>query len=466
MPAAAAQLLHPHRRADDDDPLTEAFHAQLFATARAEDLRYHHKRGVWLFYESHIWRPDRDERIVREAIHFARQRQEDALKIRDKDDRGKAIQFAIRQENRSGIRNIIDIAKSLRPLADKGDGWDASSWLVGAPNGIIDLRTGLLQAGDPTDRISMSVNVPYDETDRECPRWLAFLLEVFDGDQSLIDFVQRYIGYSLTGETKEQVLAVFYGRGANGKSTLLNTISWVLGDYAHNMPFSAMDKKNMSAIPSDVAALDGKRFVTASETNEGTRLNEARIKALTGGDRISARFMHADFFTFQPVAKFVLGVNHRPVVSDDSYGFWRRIRLVPFTRCFSGSICDPELDAKLKSEGVGILHWIVQGARLWQRDGLGQTKAISDATDAYKAESDPLADFIEECCESDVTAVTNAGEVQGVYTKWADTQRIPKLERLSQKDFGRRFAERYERKHTNSGWKYYGVKISSDRLFL
>lgn len=461
--AATKQLTHPGPVLPEAQ-YTDAAHAQNFAISYGVELRYHHRRGVWLWYDPPVWRPDGDGKIYRQAILFAKRCQQDALEIRDRKVREQALQFFIRQEGKGSLDRTISLARNLEPLADSGDGWDAHAWRIGAVNGVIDLRSGLLEPGDPAYKMSFSTRVAYDET-ADCPRWRQFLKEIFDGDAGVIAFVQRYGGYALTGLTTEQILAVFYGRGANGKSTLINTLAWVLGDYAHNMPFSTVELKQRSSIPNDMAALDGKRFVTASETSDGTRLNEARIKTLTGSDPITARFMHSEFFTFQPVAKFVLAVNHKPAVADDSYGFWRRIRLVPFLRTFSGSVRDDQLEAKLRAEGSGILRWLVEGCLIWKRDGLPLPSPISEATDAYQADSDPLADFLDEACDMEATAVTAASELQEGYQKWCDKRRLNKAERLNSKDFGRRMADRFDRKHTNTGWKYYGVKLLTSTLW-
>ncbi len=192
---------------------------------------------------------------------------------------------------------MLALAQDFRPIADTGGGWDADPWLLGVPNGVVDLRTGELRPGRREDRITMQTAVPYDP-EATCPRWKQFLVEIFADDEELIGFVQRAVGYSITGITSEQCLLVLYGTGANGKGTLTITLKFVLGDYAWNMPFSTIEMRNRAAIPNDLAALVGRRFVMASETNDGARLNEARVKALTGCDPITARFLHAEFFTF------------------------------------------------------------------------------------------------------------------------------------------------------------------------
>src|SRR5262249_4534420 len=212
--------------------------------------------------------------------------------------------------------------------------------------------------GNPSDRITIHTHIQFDSSAR-CPRWNQFLVEVFEDNQELIDFVQRAVGYSLTGDTSEQCLFLNFGGGSNGKSTFLEVLRRVAGGYGHNMPFSTLEIKARTSIPNDVAALAGRRLVTASETNESVRLNEERVKALTGCDAITARFLNKEFFTFHPVAKFWLAFNHKPRVADDSHGFWRRIRLIPFLHEFKDTARDKHLLEKLLAEAPGILVWAV-----------------------------------------------------------------------------------------------------------
>jgi putative DNA primase/helicase len=232
------------------------------------------------------------------------------------------------------------------------------------------------------------------------------------------------VGYCLTGDTSEQCLFLAFGDGSNGKSTFLNIIGYILGDYAHNLPFSAFEVKKNSSIPNDVATLVGRRFVTAVETSESQRLNEARIKALTGGDRITARFLHAEYFTFQPAAKFWLAFNHKPRVTDDSHGFWRRIRLIPFTQTFDESSKDRQLESKLRSEAPGILAWAVRGCIEWQQQqhGLGMPRAVEVATREYRSENDVLAEFVDNCCVIDPTQSVSSADLFVAYGHWAKSQ--------------------------------------------
>lgn len=461
MKTATASSLAPDAVLEQ---LTDSAHAERFAEAYGLQLRFNHRRGAWLYFDRHLWRPDDDGRVYRLALEFVRGRQADALEFSDRKLKEKILKFAIAAESKPALDKLVGLSKNFYPIADTGDGWDADPWLTGAPNGVLDWQTGTLRAGEPADRITRSLGVPFDP-DAPAPRWARFIDEVFDGDQELIAFMQRYLGYACTGHTREQVLALFHGLGANGKGVLMHVVGWVLGSYFGNMSFSTIELKQRATIPSDLAALEGKRIVTASESGE-VRLNEPRIKALTGCDPITARYLYGEQFTFIPTAKFILATNTKPVVADNSHGFWRRLRLIPFTRCFEGSARDERLEDYLKAEeGPGILRWLVDGCLAWQAEGLGEPAVVRAATDEYRTDSDPLAEFIAEVCESDVTAVTRAAELFDAYGKWADKQRLSKLERLNGKDFGRRLGERFSKKRTNTGAVYEGVRLIKSTLW-
>jgi len=267
----------------------------------------------------------------------------------------------------------------------------------------------------------MKCPVVYDPS-ATCPRWEQFLPEIFENDAELISYVQCAVGYSLTADVSEQCIFLAYGEGANGKSTFLKTIGRVLGDYSCNLPFSAFEIGGRSSIPNDIAALVGKRIVTSVETNEATRLNEGRIKALTGGDPITARYLYGEFFTFQPVAKFWLAFNDKPRVVDDSHGFWRRIRLIPFVHRFEGQQDDKHLDKKLIAEAPGILNWALKGGLDWQKTGLVTPEAVEIATVEYREESNSAAAFINDRCCIEVGSWVSSGDLFAAYCKWSKEQ--------------------------------------------
>ena len=392
-----ARSVARYETANRSFPLTEAGDAEHFAAEFGDRVRFDHRQGRWLQFDGTRWVPDTDGALDRLAVASMRLRQQGALAIDDPDQKSKQSRWAIGGESRKRLDNMLSMAKSLKPISDTGEAWDPDAWLLGVGNGVVDLETGLLRPGRPEDQVTLTTPVWYDPN-AQCPLFDKFVADIFGQDLELIDYVQRALGYSLTGSTREQCLFILWGAGQNGKSILIAIIRSVLGAYADDLPFSALELHQRSSIPNDIAKLVGKRFVTSAETNDGVRLNEARIKSLTGGDPITARFMRKEFFTFDPVAKFWLATNHKPVVRDESHGFWRRIRLIPFTQQFLGPREDKHLKEKLQSEKTGILRWLVEGCLEWQRSGLEPPEAVLQATGEYRTESDLLANFYDERC--------------------------------------------------------------------
>jgi putative DNA primase/helicase len=439
---------------------TDAGNGEHFAQLYGERLRFDHRRRRWLVWAGQWWREDDRDQVRRLAKVAARDRYQTATTIENLLERGQEAKFAIGSENRQRLEATLIQAKSEPPIADPGNAWDADPWLLGVSNGIVDLRTGTLRDGVAGDRITLHTNIAYTEG-ATAPRWKRFLGEVFAGDKALIDYIWRAIGYSLTGGTSAQCLFMCHGTGANGKSVFLAILRDLLGQYGTNTPFSTFELHNRSSIPNDIAALAGKRLVTASETGEGVRLNEARLKALTGGDEVTARFLHGEFFTFQPVAKFWLAANHKPRVADDSYGFWRRVRLIPFTRQFTAD-ADPALLDALRAELPGILVWAIQGAMRFQAVGLEPPAAVAVATETYRSESDPLGEFLEIACVAGAGMTVSATAAHKAYRAWAQDRGLAEREVLSATSFGTRMGDRFGKRHTKVGNVYLDVGLLAD----
>lgn len=442
--------------------LTDTGNAEWIARLFGEKLRYDHMRSRWLIWRKHHWQEDQDGRIYRMATYAVRERYRQAAGIEDMDKRRALSSWAITSEQRFRLEAAVALARHTKPIADTGEDWDTNPWLFAVKKGVIDLHTGQLQSGRPEDRLTLHSEVEYDE-DAECPRWLRFLNEVFCGDDKLIDYVWRLAGYSMSGLTREQLYVLCHGGGANGKGRFLGALRQVFGDYSYDAPFSTFELTNRAAIPNDLAALARRRFVTSSETNEGTRLNEARMKALSGEDPITARYLHHEFFTFTPVCKVWLAVNHKPRIQDDSYGFWRRVRLIPFLRQFKGVDDDKNLARKLEAEAPGILNWAVEGCLEWQRRGLDPSPAaVTIATDEYQSESDVLGQFIDDCCLVEPNATAKAGDLYKAYGRWAEEQGLKKVEVLSANAFGRRMSSKFSKSHVEHGTRYHGVGILTE----
>lgn len=444
-------------------PATDAGNAEMFAALHGDQVRYDHRRGRWLVWHGHRWNPDDMGRLALLAKEVARRRHIAAFDLPDPEMRKAHARFALQSESRQRIDATLALARSEPPIADRGDGWDANPWLLGVQNGVIDLRTGKLREGRQSDRITMALDIPYDP-DAECPRWHQFLNEVFGG-ADMLAFLWRAIGYTLTGSTREQVWFVCHGKGSNGKSVLLNTIRRLLGPLAANLPFSALERGQKSIGGFDLAPLAGRRFVSSSETNEGSRIDESRVKALTGGEALTAAFKYENAFEFVPAAKLWVALNHLPRVDDDTDSFWRRVRLIPFARQFTGDAVDRDLESKLAAELPGILAWAVEGALAWQSDGLEPPATVTRATDAYREDADPLAAFIAEVCIVGPTYRARRNELYGRYTSWCHRNHIPDREMLGERTFGQRIGARFENVKSTGGHRWYvgiGLKESPD----
>jgi len=365
-------------------------------------------------------------------------------------------------ESKNSLTAMLTIAESLDPIADEGENWDTDPWTLGVHNGVVDLKTGTLRHGRPEDRITMTTGAAY-HPEANCPRWHQFLKEIFQEDVSLIDYIWRAVGYTLTGLTTEQVLFICHGQGANGKTVFLNVLSRVLQDYAYNTPFSTFELHQRSSIPADLAALPGRRLVTASEVGEMSRLNEQRIKALTGGDPITARSMYKDFFTYTPAMKIWVAVNHKPRVTDDTHGFWRRVRLIPFLRKFTTN-ADRDMEKKLMAEAEGILTWAILGCQEWQNRGFEPPEVVQEATSEYRKEADPLEEFIATTCIIGPEYSILAGNLYKAYTKWADDNGLRERERMTRTMFGRRVSGKFTKERAMGRNVYHGIGIAGELL--
>jgi len=442
-------------------PCTDAGNAELFAALVKNSWRYDYRRGLWLKWKGHWWSPDKDGGLYRSAKTVVRQRARIASSLGLDDDAVEAHRrWARKSESYGRLEAMLKLAAHERALADSGENWDKDPLLLGVANGVVDLRTGQLREGYRSDRITKHTSIPF-HPGASAPRWMQFLREIFSEDEELISFVQRAVGYSLTGSTSEQCFFACFGTGSNGKTTFLEVLRYVVGDYGANTPFSTLELGSRNVIPNDVAALEGRRLVTASETGELIRLNEARVKSLTGEDAVTARFLHREFFTFQPVAKIWLAFNHKPLVGDDSPGFWRRVRVIPFTAQFHSDQIEKGLVHRLKAEAPGILAWAVEGCLKWQKDGLGTAEAVEAATRAYREEMDLIGRFLGECCEVGPTASVSAADLWLRFQSW----NCDYGEKVSRRTFAQKLTQRGFRKERRGHariWTWIGIGLRGD----
>jgi putative DNA primase/helicase len=432
----------PGTRVELDFPLTERGDAEALAARFAPSVRFDHRRGVFLIADeaSGLWIPDRMEHMYNLAVESIRQRQMSAMRLDDLELRKRATEWTLHGENRSRLSNVLSLVQAITPISDAGDEWDTNPWLLGTRNGVVDLRTGEFRKGRPDDRVTMRVNVAFDPT-ADCPLWRHTLADIFTvaGDpaetERLVEFMQRALGYSITGDCREECCFFTWGEGGNGKGTVMNTVGHLLADYTDDMPYTSLERtlKHGGGIPNDIAKMVNKRFITCAEVNEFT-INESRLKALTGRDPITARFLNQEFFTFTPVGKIWIATNNKPRLMGQDDGIWRRIYLIPFANKFDGATKNAKLKDQLRGELAGILNWLIAGTRAWLEHGLNPPATVRAATDQYRAESDGLAEFIEARCVTGAGTKVQAQDLWKAYTEWAAFN-VDELFRVTNKRF-------------------------------
>ncbi len=445
--------------------LTDMGNAQRLVAIHGTDLRYCYPWDKWLVWDGRRWARDDTGEIDRRAKDVVRTIYAEAAAAPDKNQREALAHHALKSESEGKRKAMIASARSEPGIPILPEDPDRDPWFFNVLNGTLVLRTGQLRPHNKEDLITKLTLVEYDPQ-AQCPIWWAFLERVLDNNGPMIEFLQKAVGYALTGDTREQCLFFLYGLGANGKSTFLEVIQALLGDYATQTTSETfMLKRHSSPISNDVADLRGARFVTAVEIESGRRMAEVLIKQMTGCDKLKARFLYSEHFEFKPEFKIFLAANHKPVIRGTDNAIWRRIHLLPFTVQIPREEQDKELPAKLKAELPGILNWAIEGCLLWQHEGLNPPQAVKEATQEYREEMDPLGVFMAECCIMAPGAEAMAKDLYGAYLQWADEN---KEKPKSQTDFGLRLKERglknlQETKGANKGkikWLGIGPKVS------
>jgi putative DNA primase/helicase len=420
---------------------TDLGNAERFVERHGKDVRYVAPWKRWIYWTGTHWASDETLNLQRLAKETVRSMWSEVPDL-PRDETGDWVKHIMRSEGDARLRALLDLARAEPAIAIMPDDLDRDPWLLAVQNGVLDLRTGRLGPHSRELMITKLVPASFDPEAR-CDRWEAFLGRVLNGSAEMINFLQRAVGYSLTGSTSARVLFFLYGMGANGKSTFLEILRTLLAGYAQQADFTSFLDTNRGDGPrNDIARLFGARVVTSSEVGEGKRLNESLVKTLTGKDTVTARFLHAEYFEYKPQFKLWLAANHRPIIRGTDSAIWDRVRLIPFTVSISPEERDPELVDKLLAELPGILAWSVAGCLHWHRRGLGAPTAVTEATDTYRKDSDTLGAFLEECCDVAIghgDVATPATELYLAYRKWAE---IGGEYVLPQTTFGRRLEER------------------------
>ena len=398
-------------------PLTDAGLAERFALQYGPRVR--HVGGKWFVYDGKRWREDKRNQVLVFAKETARLMYVEASNEPDEDRRKAIAKFALQSESASRIRAMLDLARGELPVDP--DQLDADLDLVNCLNGTLRLSTRELQPHSPDDLITKIAGAPYDPN-AKCPRWDQFQWEISGGDLDVIDFKNRTYGSALGGRTEDQRIVVNWGEGQNGKSKEVIALLAAFGDYGCQTPVETILTKRQSQIPSDLARLQGRRFVASVEADAGRWLSESTVKMLTGGDRVTARYLHQEWFEYTAAFTLVLSSNNRPRIRGTDHGIWRRIRLVPFPIKFEGEKEDKNLEEKLLAETTGILRWLVNGFTAWSEAGAPVPAAIADATAEYRRTEDIVGTFLDDCCERRPDASIQSQPLYDAYVSWCDRQ--------------------------------------------
>ena len=426
----------------DTRPLTEYGNAQRLFDANGDRLKYVHDAQSWIVWNSAAWQWDAGSGVRSMAAQLpATIYSEGAGHINDAEHFGKWARKSQEQRTiNAAVSMLSDFAPVRLPLACI----DADHFTVGfnQARDVIDLRNGSMRAATPSDYITKSLNAETVGDAAKAVRWVQFLEQVFNGDQELIDWMQRFAGYLLTGSTREQIFLFCFGHGANGKSVFIEVLKHVMADYSRAIASETLSesKRQAGGATPDLAALIGARLVLCSETEDNTALAESLVKSLVSGDSMAVRQLYAAPVQFTPNFKLVMAGNHKPIVRGNDNGIWRRVRLVPFNRTFSPDERDPHLPAKLRAETPHILAWMVAGCIKWQQRRLADTPAtIRQATDAYQVDQDITGTWLSECTSSNANGETSSGDLYANYKAWSLDNGLRPASAVA---LGRRLSER------------------------
>lgn len=436
-----------------DYDLNDTGNAQRFIDRFGENIRYNNDNKVWVLWDGRTWINDPKQLIKKKVDLLIEEMKKEVLN----EPNEKLAQEMLKNIKHLSSNNGKDaMLKEAQHIGDTGTvnaDYDKDDYLMNCLNGVIDLRTGNLLPHDRKYMMSKNTGINVD-LDGECPTWMKALKDIFMSDE-LVAFIHKALGYTATGDTKEQCFFQCYGNGSNGKSVFLNTVSSALGDYGLNAQVeSILTRSNSNAgnASPDIARMKGARFVRTNEPNEGARFNEGFVKQLTGSDAsMTARFLYGKDFEFRPILKLWIACNYKIVVRGTDKGIWRRQRLIPFLATFEGKNDDKNIELKLKAELPQILGWIVKGCLIWQKEGLGMPKEVEQATAEYRNEMDIIQSFIDECVRLTPSGREKAGDVFTAYRKWAEDG---KEYVMTKSKFGVELGKRFEKKNVH-GYIYY-----------
>jgi putative DNA primase/helicase len=425
-------------------PFSDEALALRFAERHKDDLRYVDKTCQWFEWDGTRWKRD----FTLRAIDLAREICREASAECNHPTEKKTIASA------RTVHAVEKLARADRQLAAVVDQWDRDAWLLNTPAGTVDLRTGRMLEHRREDYCTRIAPVPPLPG---CPRFMKFLHRVTAGDEAFIRYLARVAGYALTGDTSEQCLFFLYGQGCNGKSVLVGALCEALGDYAHTSEAETFLSSKNDRHPTELARLADARLVIANEADADRQWNEARLKKLTGGDRMSARFMRQDEFEFTPQLKLMIVGNHKPSFRGVNYAIRRRLQLIPFNVTIPQEEVDKSLPEALREELGGILQWMIDGCLDWKREGLSPPRDVTEATEHYLNQEDTFGQWVNEGCERVPGAFTATAELRRSWTVFAESVGEPQM---GEKAFAKEMEARgFAPKRTNAARGYEGVKL-------
>jgi putative DNA primase/helicase len=426
--------------------LSEQWLAQLFAAENREEMVFTPIMERWHQWDGAIWR--RDDKLIAFSTASALCR-----RIAPTADDHKAAKAAASAKTRAAV---VSLAKE--ELVVGLSEWNADPWLLGTPGGILDLRTGKFRDG--RDYVNRAVRAPPQWPEYSCPLWLKTIDEIFQKDDEMIAYVQRLAGYCLTGSVREEALFFLFGEGGTGKGSFIETLLYSIGDYGITVPMTTLVETRYPEHATEIAKLHGARLAVASETKEGDFWDTGRIRALTGGDRLSGRFMRQDHFDFYPTHKLVVSSNNRPNLAQVDDAMRRRMQEVPFNRSFTDNP-DVMLKARLKEEAAGILGWMIEGCASWLSEGLKPPAAVVEASCQNLEAADVVNQFIDGCCVEDSTAKEPMPRFYGAWCKWCRDRERPAG---SPRDFQKQMLKKWQYSVTDEGRHLYlvGLRVARE----
>jgi putative DNA primase/helicase len=403
-------------------PYTDTGNGERLVERFGDNIRYCRPQKKWYGFNQVRWEPDETGLMYERVKTIARELYVEAVTIGDPEERSKCSEWARRCESAEKLRSALFCAESEQRINILPAQFDSNPLLLNVLNGTIDLKTGELRGHRRDDLITRLAPVKYDASARS-ELFVRFLEDSTGGDADLLEFLQRAVGYTLTGFTSEEVLFFLHGPTASGKTTFTDATRETLGDYARVADFETfLQRPQAGGVRNDVAELEGARLVASIEVDEGKKLAEGLIKMLTGGDVVRARFLYQEARQYRPQFKLWMAANHAPQVKDDDAAMWRRILRVPFDHTVPAERRDPTLKARLRDpaiSGPAILAWAVEGCLKWQKDGLRVPEVVKKSTESYQRDMDPLRQFIEDCCTVDEDAWITSQNLRATYENWA-----------------------------------------------